>query len=388
MDWNKIYNKYAEALYDSVIPFWEKHSIDRDHGGYVTCLLRDGTCYDTDKFIWLQARQVWTFAKLYARHPQKTQWLDIALHGAEFLLQHGRDDHGDWYFSLNKEGAPLVQAYNVFSDCFACLAFGQLALVTDDLTYQQVCQATYQRILERRANPKGVFEKRISTTRPFKNFALPMILANLTFELKEVLDLKNVESTLEETAVDVMNTFYNSQHDVILENVLENGAFHNSMDGRLVNPGHAIEAMSFVMDIGQYLKDKKLIQEACSRTLRMLEFGWDQSYGGLFYFLDVLGHPPQQLEWDQKLWWVHLESLVATIKGFALTANEDLFNWFQKIDQYTWSRFPDPDEGEWFGYLNRQGAILHPLKGGKWKGCFHVPRSLWTVMDWINSIPK
>ena len=39
--------------------------------------------------------------------------------------------------------------------------------------------------------------------------------------------------------------------------------------------------------------------------------------------------------------------------------------------------FPDATHGEWFGYLNRKGEILLSLKGGKWKGCFHVPRGLW-----------
>lgn len=32
--------------------------------------------------------------------------------------------------------------------------------------------------------------------------------------------------------------------------------------------------------------------------------------------------------------------------------------------------------GEWYGYLNRQGEVLLQLKGGKWKGFFHIPRSL------------
>jgi N-acylglucosamine 2-epimerase len=41
--------------------------------------------------------------------------------------------------------------------------------------------------------------------------------------------------------------------------------------------------------------------------LKTLEFGWDQKYGGIFYFLDRDNKPPQELQWDQKLWWVHLE---------------------------------------------------------------------------------
>jgi N-acylglucosamine 2-epimerase len=66
---------------------------------------------------------------------------------------------------------------------------------------------------------------------------------------------------------------------------------------------------------------------------------------------------------------------------------------------FDYKRFPDPHNGEWFGYLNRRGApplawcnkspthahtalcgggvcvcseVLVPLKGGNGKGCFHL----------------
>ncbi|MDD2245286.1 MAG: AGE family epimerase/isomerase, partial [Dysgonamonadaceae bacterium] len=49
--------------------------------------------------------------------------------------------------------------------------------------------------------------------------------------------------------------------------------------------------------------------------------------------------------------------------------------------------FKDPEYPEWWGYLNRKGEVLLDLKGGKWKGCFHVPRGLyqcWKTLDSIN----
>jgi N-acylglucosamine 2-epimerase len=51
-------------------------------------------------------------------------------------------------------------------------------------------------------------------------------------------------------------------------------------------------------------------------------------------------------------------------------------DWFYKIDEWTWKRFPDPEYGEWFGYLNRRGEPTLMLKGGKWKTFFHLPRAL------------
>jgi len=96
----------------------------------------------------------------------------------------------------------------------------------------------------------------------------------------------------------------------------------------------------------------------------------------------------QQLEWDQKLWWVHIETLIALIKGYYYTGDPACLKWFEKVHEYTWSHFPDPEYGEWFGYLSRRGEVLLPLKGGKWKGCFHVPRGLyqvWTTLEKIKA---
>ena len=70
------------TLLENVIPFWEKHSIDTHHGGYFTALSREGQVYDTDKFIWLQSRQVWTFSmlcnQLKGQPERRSRWLAVA----------------------------------------------------------------------------------------------------------------------------------------------------------------------------------------------------------------------------------------------------------------------------------------------------------------------
>ncbi|NMC37697.1 MAG: AGE family epimerase/isomerase, partial [Bacteroidales bacterium] len=65
MNLRSLAEQYRRELLDNIILFWEKNSVDREHGGFFTCLDREGKVYDTDKFVWLQARQVWMFAFLY-----------------------------------------------------------------------------------------------------------------------------------------------------------------------------------------------------------------------------------------------------------------------------------------------------------------------------------
>jgi N-acylglucosamine 2-epimerase len=388
MQFEKLANQYKESLLNDVVPFWLRNSGDNEFGGYFTCLDKTGNVFDTDKFIWLQCRQVWCFSMLYNQVEKKQEWLDFAIQGAEFLKTNGRDAEGKWYFSLNQAGQPLIQSYNIFSDCFAAMAYGQLYKATQNEEYAQIALQTFNGILERRDNPKGNYNKAYPGTRPLKNFALPMIISNLVLEIEHLLDPALVQECISNSISVILDEFYRPELGVILENITPEGDFSDSFEGRVVNPGHGLEAMWFLMDLARRNNDQALIEKAVKISLELLDYGWDKEHGGIFYFLDVKGNPPLQLEWDQKLWWVHMETMISLLKGFELTGDKRCWEWYEKVHEYTWSHFPDPSNGEWFGYLNRQGEVLLPLKGGKWKGCFHVPRGLFQCWKTLESIAQ
>jgi N-acylglucosamine 2-epimerase len=386
IDIKTLANQYKSALLDNVLPFWMNNSIDVECGGFYTCLDRHGKVFDTDKFLWLQGRQVWTFATMYNQVAQDQRYLDVALHGAAFLEKYGSAEDGTFYFSLTREGKPLIHPYNIFSDCFATQAFGQLYKASGEMNHAEMALRTFQSIIDRRNNPKRNWSKSYPGTRPLKNFSLPMILCNLGLELEHLLGSSEVDRLADECIHEVMEIFFDRKSGLILENVTPEGQFSDSFEGRLLNPGHAIEAMWFIMDIGARKNDHALILRAKEIMLNTLEYAWDKEYEGILYFMDVKGAPPQQLEWDQKLWWVHVETLIALAKAYKYTGDEQCLTWFEKVHNYSWSHFADPENGEWFGYLNRRGEVLLPLKGGKWKGCYHVPRAMLQVWKTLESI--
>ncbi|MEI6050824.1 MAG: AGE family epimerase/isomerase [Bacteroidota bacterium] len=380
----KYAGQYRDELLESVIPFWLNNSKDSVDGGYFTCLNRKGEVYDTDKFMWLQGREVWLFAMLYNKVEKKPEWLEMALHGAKFMEKFGMDEQGNWYFSLTRSGKPLVQPYNIFSDCFAAMAFSELYKATGEENFMQIALNTFNNIIARQNNPKGLYNKAFQGTRPLKSFSLPMILCNLSLIMEDILGKEHVNNTIKPLIKEVMEVFYDQESGLIHENVTPEGGFSDSFEGRLLNPGHSNEAMWFMMDLAVRNNDNALINKAIEILVRTTEYGWDKKHGGIFYFLDIKGYPTQQLEWDQKLWWVHVETLISMAKGYRLTGNEVCKNWFETLHAYTWSHFKDPEYPEWFGYLNREGNPLLELKGGKWKGCFHVPRGLfeiWKILE-------
>lgn len=400
MDFKQLAGQYKAELLNNVVPFWLHKSQDLEKGGYFSCLDRDGSVYDTDKFIWLQCREVWMFAKLYNTvksspdgdaasdtfEKTRQQWLQCAIQGAEFLKKYGHDGQYNWYFAIDRDGNPLVEPYNIFSYTFAVIAYGQLSIATGNKEYAEIARKTFDVVLSKLDNPKGRWNKAVPGSRQLKTFDLPMILCNVSLEIESLLEPDFLRQTIDNCLHEVLDVFYRPELGLIVEAVGKDGSLIDCLDGRKMNPGHAIESTWFIMDLGKRLNRPGLIDKAVKIALNEVEYGWDKQYDGIFYFMDRLGKPRHELEFDQKLWWVHLETLISMLKGYQLTGNEDCLRWFRRVHDYTWSHFRDPEYPEWYGYLNRRGEVLLPLKGGKWKGCFHVPRGLlncWQILDEI-----
>ena len=146
--------------------------------------------------------------------------------------------------------------------------------------------------------------------------------------------------------------------------------------GRLVNPGHAIESAWFILEHARATCDEGLARTAVRILRAALDIGWDREHGGILYFVDVEGRPPMQLEWSMKLWWPMTEAMYVTLLAWKLSGDDHYLLQHETVRCWAWEHFRDEECGEWFGYLDRRGERTHDLKGGQWKGFFHLPRAL------------
>ncbi len=372
--------KYGIELLENIIPFWERNSPDKEFGGYINCLDRDGKPYDCEKHMWMQWRIVYMFAELASKPFGKESWIRHAEQGFEFLTKHGKSEDGSYYFALNRDGSPAVAPYNIYSDCFAAMGSAALFKATGREDCQKEAVSAMESYLKRMDNPKGRWSKAMPGKCKRLSFGHYMILANLGAVMKEKLGIDRFESDADKAADIALNRFYNPQFGVLFENVNSDGAFDlDSCEGRHLNPGHGLEALWFIMDYARRKGRKDIIDKAASIIKSTMDFAWDKENGGIFYFMDALDRPNPELQWDMKLWWPHCEALVALLMAYKLTGGDkELLDWFLKVHEWTWSHFPDPDHGEWFAYLNRCGEPTSTLKGGKWKCFFHLPRMLLT----------
>jgi N-acylglucosamine 2-epimerase len=372
---------YEEELFNRVIPFWEKNSVDRVNGGFWNCLDRDGSRYDTRKFMWLNGRQTWMFSKLYNAVDQNPAWLEIATQGARFLREHARrKDDGRVYFSMTEDGQPVQLQRKIFSECFYIMAFAEYSRASGDASYMKEAVELLEKVWEWSSDWTKVGRPIYSGQTPSRMLAVPMILLNLIEEVAG--DDKKLYQVEVEDCIRRMLLHVHETDKTVYEIVSPDGEMIDSMDGRLLNPGHAIEAGWFLQHWSQHLGRPDLSKTAIDMVRWSYERGWDADHGGILYFLDSKGYSPTPLEWDMKLWWPHCEALYAHLLNYQLTGDENDLKAFHQVHDYAFKHFSDPEYGEWFGYLNRRGEVTHRFKGGPYKGCFHVPRALWLV--WKN----
>lgn len=386
---------------DSVVDFWLRHSHDKVHGGFFTCLGRDGTVYDELKYVWLQGRQVWMYCRLYRTVPRfhTAEILEAAKAGGEFLRKFARlsngsgEDGGDrqWKcaFCLTRDGRVVKVQRTIFSECFYVLALDELSRVTGDQDMQLEAQKMMEKLIFWvREDPSGLGRPQLPGDTPTNSMAVPMMLLCLVQQLSEGRGLEAAAEQYRDLGswcVEQILQHVQRDGTAILENVSLKGAELPGCQGRLQNPGHALEAGWFLLQFAG--EDEELQKTAVDKFVELpYKRGWDAEHGGLFYFLDVDGRCPTQLEWSMKLWWPHCEAMVAFLMAYSRTRRPQLLERFSEVFHYTFSHFPDAGDGEWFGYLTQEGKVALDFKGGPFKGFFHVPRCLYMCEQLLDEL--
>ncbi len=372
---------YRTCLLENVIPFWLKNGIDHEHGGIITSLDQDGSILDTDKSVWFQGRAGWMFATLYNTVEKRSEWLEAARSCVGFARRHCFDSSGKMYFTVTRDGRPLRMRRYVFSEAFAAIANAALARATGDSQAREHAVRVFESYLRYSFTP-GVMAPKFESTRPSKGIGAHMIGIVTAQEIRANLGDVTVSGRtctewIDFSIGEIERDFLKPEHEALMEVVGLNGEVLDHFDGRTLNPGHAIEAAWFIMHEGQLRGDRRLIELGRQILDWMWQRGWDEEYGGLFYFRDLRGLPVQEYWHDMKFWWPHNEAVIATLLAWRLTGDEKYARWHRLVHDWSFKHFADPEHGEWFGYLHRDGSVSVRLKGNLWKGPFHLPRMLW-----------
>ncbi|MGN1419759.1 MAG: AGE family epimerase/isomerase [Acutalibacteraceae bacterium] len=387
--------KWVKEELERCLDFWLKNGEDKVNGGVYTCLDRKGEIYSTDKSVWMQGRCAWIFAHLCNVYGKNEQWLSFSRSCLDFMEEHciNKNAGRRMYFTVTADGKPLRQRRYCFSESFYCIANAEYYMATDEKIRLERAREAYHLIYglnHGMKDPTGLGAKTVEETRKCRALADPMIFLNTT-EIMRKADSENKDLYDKYSAQcvhDILSYHHKPLLGCTLETVGTDGKFLSDVSvGRVVNPGHDIECSWFLMQEANRTKNKELYDKALEIYRLAFEGGWDKEYGGLLYFRDCLGKPPEAYEHDMKLWWPHNEILIASLMAYRDTGDEYYIKNFKKTLDYCKTYFSDPQYGDWYGYLRRDGKPTEPAcKGSTFKGPFHLPRMLIMLDQMIDEI--
>lgn len=281
---------YQNELFGGCLPFWFPRAVDALHGGFLHCLDRDGTVVDDDKSVWAQGRMSWMLLTLYQEHERRPEWLAWAASGLRFLEEKCVDPaDGRLYFQVSRDGTPLRKRRYAYSESFAAIAHAAHAGATGSAAAADRARHWFERFTEWSFTP-GRMPPKFTGARPLEGIGSRMITLVTAQELRKHLgEDPAVTAWIDRCLDDLVRLFVKPELRVVMESVAPDGSLAGHFDGRLLNPGHAIEAAWFVLDEARHRQDSQLQQLGCNMLDWMWQRGWDAQYGGLFYFRDVHG---------------------------------------------------------------------------------------------------
>ena len=407
---------YENELVNRFLHYWIPRCVDHENGGFVNCFNNEGTVLvSKDKYIWSQGRFVWVFAKLASieapifSQQQRDEFLALAKHGADFLMAHCLMGENDWrcVFLLDEKGNPkYVDGYDkydmsVYADCFASAGLLKYATASHDQAAYSFGKKLYESIVERvAANTFETLPYPLSKT--LRAHGIPMILSNVTKDMyyaAQAFEPEIAESYKGKAwkySEDILTHFVD-ENNLLHEVITADNQFIPEVLGQHINPGHTLEDAWFMLDSQELAGRDDYTEKICDMVLKAAETGWDDEFGGIYHFADVRGGEPRgenskyaeeamskQLSgWGDKLWWVHSESLYSLLRCYFLTGEPLYYQWYQKVFEYTYRTFPNPDPEvrEWKQIRNRDGSPVDRVVALPVKDPYHVTRNLILLIE-------
>lgn len=387
----QLRDRYYKELTGNILPFWLQYGLDRENGGIRTGLDRDGSLLESDKSVWFQGRALWVFSTAYNQIDKRREYLEAADLIVKFIDAHCFDTDGRMFFRVTADGRPVIKRIRYFfSETFAIIGYAAYAIASGKDEYKAKALELYERAKAVRDTPGILTPKFDSSVRPMRGHADSMIMINVLSELRKAIPEKAdyLTKEIDREIGTCMRYFIRPEMKTVLETVGPDGEFlSDHFEGRIVNPGHAIEGSWFIMEEGAERGRKDYVETGLNVLDWMWNAGWDEEYGGgIIQYRDVLGKSLSEYHQDMKFWWPQCEAMIASMMAYKLTGNASYLERFNTVDEYVSKHFIDTEFGEWYGYLHRDGSLATPLKGNLYKGPFHIPRMYMKVIEIIDSI--
>jgi N-acylglucosamine 2-epimerase len=373
---------FNEAL-NRLIPFWLTHSIDTEFGGYFNFITDSGQTIDTDKSIKWHGQQVSTFIEVCKYIETRSQWLDYAQHGVDFLLAFAQENYG----IVDRTGRLLTKSTDYASDAWVATALADFGTFTGDERCSEKATKLLLKILKQRQKNHQKALENINGERLTKNISEIITLTRAVLACKDILSKKVFEEQAQALLYELNSHFWEPRAEILLENSYISGGYYESSEGRRINAGLVFEAVNVFTVLARAVKDRKTSLKLAQLAIYLSESAWDELYGGFYYCLDFKSYPLPDPTAQFKYDWVQFEALMALQTAQKTNPQADITRHWQRIHDYIWTNFSPRKIGtEWHGTLNRQGEPVVSLVATPTRSAFTIIPKLLIINNYLQSL--
>lgn len=351
----ELARQYEVDLFDDFLPFMDRYVVDRERGGFMTNVDRDGTRHNTIKNTWYCGRGIWVYSFLYNNLDRKQDYLDIAERSVRFILLHAPEGDRLWAPEFTEEGEPIALegqfiggkyypvSAEVSGDLFIANGLAEFSRAAGDSSYWDrakeiilKCVRIFDRPDYAPTAPQVYLGKDAPTMPGARIMGVSMLLLNITQQMLTHRDDAELRAVNERAVDAVLTKHYNPEYDLLNEVLNHDWTRPDNVYRHLVYTGHAIETMWMLLYEAYRRKDRELFRRAETLFRRHVEVAWDRVFGGFFRGLKDVHANLWILD---KPLWTQEEALIGTLFLIEHTGSEWAREWFGRTFDFVQEKY-------------------------------------------------
>ncbi|MEM7473441.1 MAG: AGE family epimerase/isomerase [Planctomycetota bacterium] len=379
-----------ESLIDFYLP-----SVDQEHGGYFEVLDGNGKFTSSDKFLTLQARQLWFFSTLAVHDIRREEALAAAHLGYQFLTQKFYDsEHGGYFAKVSASGEVVDSRKHIYPNAFVIYGLVEYYRATKNAEainkaidifetlekncydqtnggYQEFFYADWKLITD---PSESGYVGAINTKTYNSHLHILEAFAQLIRERPSPL----LAQRLEELVLINMQRVKHPTHPCNIDGWTPDWKMIQSERNDKASYGHDVECAWLVLDAVETLKDSSRINPAEMQSWARricdfaIQYGYDKKHGGFFNS----GEPAKPSNDQRKIWWVQTEALVSMLTMHEMTGDAKYREVFDRTFEFTKNHHIAP-AGGWWDTLNEDGSVGDKkVRTSMWQGAYHNGRAM------------
>ena len=134
-----------------------------------------------------------------------------------------------------------------FSETFYVIAAAAYAKASGDEEAANNARKIFTKCIEYATTP-GILPSKFSGERPSIGIGVPMILMNTAQQLRDTIGDPRCDDLIDGWIDTIEKYFVKDDIECVMEQVAPDGSIIDHIDGRTLNPGHAIEGGWFILE--------------------------------------------------------------------------------------------------------------------------------------------